>query len=950
MPAILARKHRQDGYAAAFAAVQEQWQGQHEIEEFVGFSGTAGWVKAPGGRWPADCGELDSTMDSYNPSSLKPDAAPEALLEELAWLKQVARALLGRPEDAEDLVQEVMVEAVRQRSRTGGLARPRLRTWLRTVAQRKAWRRLERTGSRRQAEDLAGEGDAGPHSAPDETLERLELHRDLTHEIEQLDSEDRQLIVQRYLQGLAPVEIAAQLGLTSSIVRKRLARALERLRARLRSTPRGDSWMGALAFLANEAPRPAAPLLAASTGAFATLPWIMAKLTIAAGLIAISASALWFARAEVLPDPAMGRSLIASQESEPNAAEGEDLRADAGVSLDRASTRVSDGSRASLAPVPDGAPEPIRAMRADGAPVPGALGLLVPEEGDPEPFVFDEKGEAVLSLEDRGSVYATAPGFSNARIDLAEDPSVRSLVLHAAQVVKGVITVEGLPPGETLRFKRFIGNREAGIPADQPAVRKVLQEGGFVPEDVRVATLESGAFQLELSWLLGTKELSEMTFACPPAFLVKAVNGVSVSGDRTEIAFRPGPGEVHIDLERLPGVRGRLRWKDTSEPVLGGIVHQRLNADGTSMDGIPYLELDEEGGFLVPAVGRPRNGNFEPGPLAATLVLHVQDPSEASGTQFRFSLAGQELPWNLGDLEVERIQPLPVLVRGRRADGSFQPLEAGLISSDAEARTGKDGMGTILFRPGQTLEVLSAGWHYRQVLVAPGVYTEEAPFEIDLEPAPLLSLVGCEELRAAGVSALPTVRIAFDWTPFETAELDAEDKGSAYGHRVHNVHAKFGGGGTGGALWSFSDPGAPGHVEFRLPRGDRLEIPGLLESRPFAVQVVDPLGQLLLSEEVTLSDSRTVDLAPASHQLASLVCQIQWEDRTPVGGGQVLLSGSAGRSIGLPFEDGVLRVAPLAAGSLALEVKASDAEGFHGEVHLEAAQERTLTITLRRAD
>lgn len=889
---------------------------------------------------------IGSTMDTYSPSSPKPDPAPEALLEELAWLRQVARALLGRPEDAEDLVQEVMVEAVRQGSRTQELAKPRLRSWLRTVAQRKAWRSLGRTGSRRYAEDLAGKEEADQQPTPDETLEWLELHRDLIYEIEQLDPDDRQLIVQRYLQGLAPGTIADQLGVSSSIVRKRLARALERLRARLRSTPRGDSWVGALGILAGAPQQAAAPLLAASTGVLGTLPWMMAKLSVAAGLVAVavSVSLLWLASEEDRSTPATEVPFVAAREAGSQAVERAPSRSSAGVALDPA----QDRSRASLAPLPAEALAPIRALRADGTPVPGALGAFLPAEGDPVLFTFDENGQAVLPAGDRGAVYATAPGLCNARLDLAEDPDSRSLVLHDSPVISGVITVDGQPPGEALRFRRYLPNREAGIRSGESGARKVLQEGGFMPEDIRVTSSESGAFHLELSWLLGTEEIPDLEFACPPAFLVKAVNGAPVAGDRTEVVLPPGAGEVHIDLERLPAVRGRLRWKDGAGPVQGGIVHQRLDDRGKTMDGIPYLELDGEGGFLVPAVGRPRNGKTEAGPLATTLVLHVQDPPEASGTQFRFSLAGQDFPLDLGDLEVERILPLPVLVRGKRADGTFEPLQAGLIGPDSAAHTKPDGTGTILLRPGETLEVLSAGWHYRQMLVPQGVYTEVSPLVIDLEPATLLSLVGCEELRSSGVSAAPAVRIAFDWTPFETAELDADFTGLAFGNRLHNAQARSAGGGTGGAMWSFVDPGAPGYVEFRLPKGDRLEIPGLIESRPFAVQVVDSLGQLLLSEEVTLSASRTIDLAPAIRKSASLVCRVQWEDRTPVSAGQIQLAGNAEQALGLPFEDGTIRVAPLAAGRLSIEVEAAGAEEFSGEVHLEAAQEKVITITLQR--
>ena len=70
----------------------------------------------------------------------------EAVLREAPWVRQLAGALVGNAALAEELSQDVLATALRERPGYEGV---RLRGWLRTVARRLAGRTLERERRRR---------------------------------------------------------------------------------------------------------------------------------------------------------------------------------------------------------------------------------------------------------------------------------------------------------------------------------------------------------------------------------------------------------------------------------------------------------------------------------------------------------------------------------------------------------------------------------------------------------------------------------------------------------------------------------------------------------------------------------------------------------------------------------------------------------------------------------
>jgi RNA polymerase sigma factor (sigma-70 family) len=146
----------------------------------------------------------------------------------------VARGMLGTRDDADDVVQEALLQAY--------LGLERLRdpaafgAWLCGIAANLARMRL------RGRRDVTASLDAGGRAIPDSfeaaLLDELDSLRKLRAAIEPLPPAERDAVLMHYVDGLTAQEIAALLGERAGTVRVRLHRARERLRQRLSPTRR----------------------------------------------------------------------------------------------------------------------------------------------------------------------------------------------------------------------------------------------------------------------------------------------------------------------------------------------------------------------------------------------------------------------------------------------------------------------------------------------------------------------------------------------------------------------------------------------------------------------------------------------------------------------------------------------------------------------------------------
>lgn len=140
------------------------------------------------------------------------------------YLYGVAHALTSNDADAEDLVQETFLGAVKGTFR----GESSVRTWLvRILVNRAAM--LRRTRKRKpesQFDDAKTQATDGSASGSSDA--RMDLSAMLAH----LSFEHRQVIVLRELEGLSYEEMARALGVPRGTVESRLHRAREELRRR----------------------------------------------------------------------------------------------------------------------------------------------------------------------------------------------------------------------------------------------------------------------------------------------------------------------------------------------------------------------------------------------------------------------------------------------------------------------------------------------------------------------------------------------------------------------------------------------------------------------------------------------------------------------------------------------------------------------------------------------
>lgn len=152
---------------------------------------------------------------------------PEALLAHTAWVRALARAVAGRPDQVDDVVQETWRAAIETPPRHA----TNLRGWLGRVVVNAA-RQLGRGEARRARRELAV-GPAAGLPVASELLEEAELQRAVVSAVLALEEPYRSTVLLRFYRDRSPAEIAALQGVPAATVRSRLHRALEQLRPRL---------------------------------------------------------------------------------------------------------------------------------------------------------------------------------------------------------------------------------------------------------------------------------------------------------------------------------------------------------------------------------------------------------------------------------------------------------------------------------------------------------------------------------------------------------------------------------------------------------------------------------------------------------------------------------------------------------------------------------------------
>ncbi len=149
------------------------------------------------------------------------------LLDQTGWIRGLARRLVADTHAAEDLIQEIWVEALEHRPDP---RRP-MRGWLATVMRNRLVSHRRRDVHRSERERDASREEREPSTFS--VVERASTHQDLVQNVMGLDEPYRSTILMRFFEDLSYGEIARRMGVTKATVNSRITRGLERLRQKL---------------------------------------------------------------------------------------------------------------------------------------------------------------------------------------------------------------------------------------------------------------------------------------------------------------------------------------------------------------------------------------------------------------------------------------------------------------------------------------------------------------------------------------------------------------------------------------------------------------------------------------------------------------------------------------------------------------------------------------------
>ncbi|HJS58508.1 MAG TPA: sigma-70 family RNA polymerase sigma factor [Vicinamibacteria bacterium] len=177
-----------------------------------------------------------------------PDAFARLVAQHEGMVFGLAARLLGDPEEARDVAQDVFLQVYRALGRFEG--RSRLKTWIYRIVvnqcrnRRRFWSRHARRGScslealtaAEEARLAAGRDENGPFA----DVARRERVARVHEALARLRFEHRAILLLREQDGLSCEEIAAALGIAEGTVKSRLARAREAFRQALGPNSEGE--------------------------------------------------------------------------------------------------------------------------------------------------------------------------------------------------------------------------------------------------------------------------------------------------------------------------------------------------------------------------------------------------------------------------------------------------------------------------------------------------------------------------------------------------------------------------------------------------------------------------------------------------------------------------------------------------------------------------------------
>ena len=157
------------------------------------------------------------------------------VLPHLSAAYRLARYLMRNDSDADDVVQEAFLRALKYFGGFRGEGTSQSRAWLLAIVRNMAhtWRRRLHTGSSTTEFDETVHSEAIADEHPGSALSRRDLRETLADVLDRLPPEFREVIVLREIEGLSYKEISEVADVPVGTVMSRLSRARKRLQQAL---------------------------------------------------------------------------------------------------------------------------------------------------------------------------------------------------------------------------------------------------------------------------------------------------------------------------------------------------------------------------------------------------------------------------------------------------------------------------------------------------------------------------------------------------------------------------------------------------------------------------------------------------------------------------------------------------------------------------------------------
>ncbi len=157
------------------------------------------------------------------------------VLPHLSAAYRLARYLMRNDSDADDVVQEAFLRALKYFGGFRGEGASQSRAWLLAIVRNMAhtWRHRLHTGSSTTEFDETVHSEAIADEHPGSALSRRDLRETLAEVLDRLPPEFREVIVLREMEGLSYKEISEVADVPVGTVMSRLSRARKRLQEAL---------------------------------------------------------------------------------------------------------------------------------------------------------------------------------------------------------------------------------------------------------------------------------------------------------------------------------------------------------------------------------------------------------------------------------------------------------------------------------------------------------------------------------------------------------------------------------------------------------------------------------------------------------------------------------------------------------------------------------------------